>query len=177
MHVYNRDILTSSVAAAVAGVITSVAQFMLIFGGGDRRNANPLAIIATALLAPLAASLIQMAISRTREYAADRLGAEITGHPEWLASALSGLERAAHAIPNDVAERNPATAHLFIVNPLSGARMDNLFSTHPATENRIAALMELARATGQSSVSRSRSDPAQPAHGPWGGGRRSGPWG
>jgi len=124
---------------------------------------------------------VQMAISRTREYAADRLGGEIVGHPDWLASALSRLEQAAHAVPNDVAERNPATAHLFIVNPLSGARMDNLFATHPATENRIAALMELSREMGHSGgVSNRRSAPTQPApRGPWGGGgtRRSGPWG
>jgi heat shock protein HtpX len=178
-HIKNRDTLIMTITATIAGAISMLAQFGMFFGG-NRDNNNGLGIVGTLLmviLAPIAAMLVQMAISRTREYAADRLGAEITGHPEWLASALSGLERAAHAIPNDVAERNPATAHLFIVNPLSGARMDNLFSTHPATENRIAALMELARATGQGTVSRSRSAPVQPAHGPWGGGRRSGPWG
>jgi heat shock protein HtpX len=126
------------------------------------------------ILAPIAAMLVQMAISRTREYAADRLGAQMTGHPEWLASALSKLEQAAHAIPNDVAEQNPATAHLFIVNPLSGSRMDNLFSTHPSTENRIAALMELARETGRGG---SRAAPASAIpRGPWGGSRAGGPW-
>ena len=105
-----------------------------------------------------------------------------TGRPEWLASALRKLESAAHQIPNEAAERNPATAHMFIVNPLSGQRMDNLFSTHPSTENRVAALMELAQQMGQGGfhdggVSR-RQAPSTPAYGPWGGGsRRGGPWG
>jgi heat shock protein HtpX len=117
-----------------------------------------------------------MAISRTREYAADRMGAEIVGEPRYLASALARLENAAHQIPNEAAEANPATAHLFIINPLSGQRMDNLFSTHPATENRIAALQQLATEMG-------RPEPRQAtpahgaAHGPWGGGARRGPWG
>ena len=101
--------------------------------------------LAMMILAPIAAMLVQMAISRTREYAADNLGARIAGQPDWLASALRKLEAAAHAIPNEDAERNPATAHMFIVNPLSGRGMDNLFATHPSTENRIAALEELAR--------------------------------
>jgi heat shock protein HtpX len=123
--------------------------------------------------------LVQMAISRTREYAADRMGAEIVGEPRYLASALARMENAAHQIPNEAAERNPATAHLFIINPLSGQRMDNLFSTHPATENRIAALEQLAARMGRSH----RPEPRQaaPAHGaargPWGGGPRRGPWG
>jgi heat shock protein HtpX len=140
------------------------------------------------ILAPIAAMLVQMAISRTREYSADRLGAQIAGQPEWLASALRRLEQAAHAIPNDTAERNPATAHMFIVNPLSGARMDNLFSTHPATENRIAALQQLAQEMGGGMGGGFRG-PAQahaartstPSSGPWGGGdsggTRGGPWG
>jgi heat shock protein HtpX len=101
--------------------------------------------LAMVILAPIAAMLVQMAISRTREYAADNLGARIAGRPEWLASALGKLEAAAHVIPNEDAERSPATAHMFIVNPLSGRGMDNLFATHPSTENRIAALEELAR--------------------------------
>ena len=112
-----------------------------MFGGN--RNNNSFGIIGTILmviLAPLAAMIVQMAISRTREYAADRGGAEICGNPMWLASALARIDAAAHQIPNDNAERNPATAHMFIINPLSGHRMDNLFSTHPAPENRIAAL-------------------------------------
>ena len=104
---------------------------------------------AMVILAPFAAALVQMAISRTREYAADRMG-EIVGEPRYLASALARLENAAHQIPNEAAERDPATAHLFIINPLSGQRMNSLFSTHPATENRIAALEQLAAQMGRS---------------------------
>ena len=100
------------------------------------------------ILAPLAAMLVQMAISRTREYAADNLGARIAGQPMWLASALVKIDDAAHQVPNWEAERNPATAHMFIINPLSGHGMDNLFSTHPSTENRIAALQQLAAELG-----------------------------
>jgi heat shock protein HtpX len=126
--------------------------------------------------------LVQMAISRTREYAADRIGAEILGEPRYLASALAKIDNAAHQIPNQAAEQNPATAHLFIINPLSGSRMDNLFSTHPATENRIAALEQLAARMGRGgSAPRAprQTAPAHGAHGPWGNastGRR-GPWG
>ncbi len=138
--------------------------------------------LAMVILAPIAAMLVQMAISRTREYSADELGGQIVGRPEYLASALRQLETAAHQIQNDTAERNPATAHMFIINPLSGARMDNLFSTHPATENRIAALQDLAQRMGQGggySGGRPAQAPSTPAHGPWGSGgqRRSGPWG
>jgi heat shock protein HtpX len=134
------------------------------------------------ILAPLAAMLVQMAISRTREYAADRMGAEILGEPRYLASALAKIDNAAHQIPNQAAEQNPATAHLFIINPLSGSRMDNLFSTHPATENRIAALEQLAARMGRGgSAPRAprQTAPAHGAHGPWGnaGTGRRGPWG
>jgi heat shock protein HtpX len=126
------------------------------------------------ILAPLAAMLVQMAISRTREYSADNLGARIAGHTDGLSSALVKISNAAHHIENDSAERNPATAHLFIINPLSGQRMDNLFSTHPSTENRIAALDALARELGDSGRTRYAPQPG----GPWGnaGGSRS-PWG
>jgi heat shock protein HtpX len=179
-HIANRDTLIMTITATIAGAISMLAQFGMFFGG-NRDNNNGFGIVGTLLmviLAPIAAMLVQMAISRTREYSADRLGGQIAGHPEWLASALSKLERAAHAVPNDVAERNPATAHLFIVNPLSGARMDNLFATHPATENRIAALMDLAREMGRGDISAPRGAPARTApRGPWGGARRSGPWG
>jgi len=144
MHVYNRDILTSSVAAAVAGVITSIAQFMLFFGGGDRRNANPLAMIALALLAPLAASLIQMAISRTREFDADEDGAQLTNDPLALASALrkleSGVQRA--PLPEDD-QRLVNTSHLMIANPFRGGAR-KLFATHPPMADRIARLERLA---------------------------------
>jgi len=126
------------------------------------------------LLAPLAAMLVQFAISRSREYEADRIGAAISGRPRSLASALAKISNGAAQIPNNAAESNPATAHLFIINPLSGQRMDSLFSTHPATENRIAALEQLAAQMGYR-----RPEPRQAAaaHGPWGGGARRGPWG
>ncbi len=135
--------------------------------------------LALMIRAPIAAMIVQMAISLTREYAADEMGAQISGNPEWLASALAKISRAAEQIPNHRAEQNPATAHLFIVNPLSGMRMDNLFSTHPATENRIAALQDLARQMGKGgfiSGSPSHYAGSVPASGPWS--RRSrGPWG
>jgi heat shock protein HtpX len=130
------------------------------------------------LLAPIAAMLVQMAISRTREYAADHMGAQIVGRPEWLASALAKIDNAARAIENVPAEHNPATAHLFIVNPLSGLRMDNLFSTHPATENRIAALQQLAAQMGPGGGRTGRREQPAYASGPWGGsGQTRGPWG
>ncbi|HET7714739.1 MAG TPA: zinc metalloprotease HtpX [Bauldia sp.] len=142
-HVKNRDTLTMTITATIAGAISMLANFALFFGGSSRDNNNPLgfvAVLIAAIVAPIAALLVQMAVSRTREYSADRAAAEITGRPSWLASALVRIHNAARQIPNDAAERNPAMAHLFIINPLSGARMDNLFSTHPSTENRVAAL-------------------------------------
>ena len=151
-HIKNHDTLIMTITATIAGAISMVAQFGMFFGGNRDNNSGGMGIIGTlamVILAPIAAMLVQMAISRTREYSADELGGQIVGRPEWLAGALRQLESAAHQIPNETAERNPATAHMFIVNPLSGARMDNLFSTHPATENRIAALQELARRMGQ----------------------------
>ena len=180
-HIKNRDTLTMTITATIAGAISMLAQFGMFFGG-NRDNNNGMGIIGTlamVILAPIAAMLVQMAISRTREYSADRMGAEIVGEPRYLASALAKLEQAAHVIPNEQAEHNPATAHMFIVNPLSGSRMDNLFSTHPAMENRIAALEQLAAQMNR------RYRPAQPVpmrgpshvpSGPWGGQRR-GPWG
>ncbi|MDO8874949.1 MAG: zinc metalloprotease HtpX [Pseudolabrys sp.] len=187
-HIANRDTLIMTITATIAGAISMLGNFAMFSGmGGNRDNNGGMGIIGTlamVILAPLAAMLVQMAISRTREYAADNLGAQISGEPLALASALARISDAAHAIPNDTAERSPATAHMFIINPLSGARMDNLFSTHPATENRIAALQQMAGAAG---AGRSFLRPqAQPAHGPWGGGasRRGpsggpsrGPWG
>ena len=142
-HVKNRDTLLMTITATIAGAISMLANFALFFGGGSRDNNNPLgfvAVLVAAIVAPIAALLVQSAVSRTREYSADRAAAEITGRPSWLISALAKIHNAARRIPNNAAERNPAMAHLFIINPLSGARMDNLFSTHPATENRIAAL-------------------------------------
>jgi heat shock protein HtpX len=152
-HVRNHDTLLMTVTATLAGAISMLAQFGMYFGGGQRdQNGNSsMGLIGTlvmVILAPLAAMLVQMAISRTREYAADEEGARISGNPEGLASALAKIDAAAHQIENVPAEENPATAHLFIINPLSGARMDNLFSTHPSTENRIAALRRLAAQLG-----------------------------
>ncbi len=152
-HVKNRDTLIMTITATVAGAISMLATFAMFFGGN--RN-NPLGLIGTILimiLAPIAAMLVQMAISRTREYAADRAGAEICGHPLWLASALDKLERGAQVIDNPEAENNPATAHMFIVNPLHARSIDGLFTTHPNMQNRIAKLREMAGA---------------PVAGPWG---------
>ena len=185
-HIKNRDTLTRTVTATIAGAISMLAQFGLFFGGGARDN-NGTGVIGTLLmviLAPLAAMIVQMAISRTREYAADSLGGRISGRPDALASALAKVSSAAHAIENETAERAPATAHLFIVNPLSGQRMDNLFSTHPSTQNPIAALQRLAQEMGQAAPqsgfgSRTSvpSYPTDPA-GPWGRPPASrGPWG
>jgi len=144
MHVYNRDILTSSVAAAVAGVITSVGQMLLFFGGGDRRNANPIAMIALALLAPLAASLIQLAISRTREYDADEDGAQLTGDPLALASALRKIDSGVAQVPLPQDQRLVNTSHLMIANPFRGGAMTKLFATHPPMRERIERLERMA---------------------------------
>jgi heat shock protein HtpX len=143
MHVYNRDILTSSVAAAFAGVITSVAQFMLFFGGRDR-NANPLALLATALLAPIAASLIQLAISRTREYDADEDGAQLTGDPLALASALRKIEAGTSARPLQPTQRLENVSHMMIANPFRGGGAARMFATHPPMAERIARLERMA---------------------------------
>lgn len=144
MHVYNRDILTSSVAAAVAGVITSVGQMLLFFGGGDRRNSNPLALIAMALLAPLAASLIQVAISRTREYDADEDGSQLTGDPLALASALRKIHQGVQLVPLPQDQRLVNSSHLMIANPFRGGGMSRLFATHPPMQDRIARLERMA---------------------------------
>jgi heat shock protein HtpX len=155
-HIKNRDTLTMTITATIAGAISMLAQFGVFFGGGHRENNNgvgALGSIALVILAPLAAMIVQMAISRTREYAADEMGARICGEPMSLASALAKIADAAEVIPNETAEQAPATAHLFIVNPLSGARMDHLFSTHSAVENRIAALRQLAFKWGRAAIS------------------------
>ncbi|WP_018134840.1 zinc metalloprotease HtpX [Acaricomes phytoseiuli] len=152
MHVYNRDILISSVAAAVAGVITSVAQMMLFFGGGNNRNGNPLAMIAMALLAPMAAALIQFLISRTREYDADEDGAKLTGDPLALASALRKLQSGVQALPMPQDQRVVNASHMMIANPFRmmianpfrGGGMKNLFSTHPPMDQRISRLENMA---------------------------------
>jgi heat shock protein HtpX len=149
MHVYNRDILTSSVASALAGVITSLAQFLLIFGGGDRREGgNPLAALALAILAPFAAMLIQMAISRTREYDADEDGAKLTGDPLALASALRKLEQGTKAAPLPQTQSLENVSHLMLANPFRGGGMAKLFATHPPMAERIARLEKMAGGTG-----------------------------
>ncbi len=175
-HIKHRDTLIMTMTATVAGAISMLAQFGMFFGGNQREGNSGAGVIGTlamVVLAPIAAMLVQMAISRTREYAADDLGARICGNPRSLAAALARIDAAAHAIENVPAEHNPATAHMFIINPLSGQRMDNLFSTHPATENRIAALEQLAARMGVP-MGMARRAPEPPASGPWG---RRGPWG
>jgi len=147
-HVKNRDTLIMTITATIAGALSMVANFALFFGGN--RN-NPLGIVGTILmmiLAPMAAMLVQMAISRGREYEADRIGSEICGQPLWLASALGKLEQGSKRFDNTVAEDNPATAHMFIVNPLHTKTMDSLFSTHPNMKNRIQRLNDLADVMG-----------------------------
>jgi heat shock protein HtpX len=183
-HIANRDTLIMTITATIAGAISMLGNFALFFGGGHGRGNNGIGLIGTlamVILAPLAAMLVQMAISRTREYAADNLGARISGKPLALASALAKISQLAHAVPNETAEQSPATAHMFIVNPLSGARMDNLFSTHPAPQNRIAALEQLAGDVGRGVASVSAAPGpwsragARRARGPSGAAR--GPWG
>lgn len=147
-HIRNRDTLIMTVTATIAGALSMLANFGLFFGGSRDNQGGFIANILVVILAPIAAMLVQFAISRTREYAADRAGAEICGHPMWLGSALQKLESSARRIDNPAAESNPATAHLFIVNPLNGRSFDNMFSTHPSTENRVRALRELAARTG-----------------------------
>lgn len=147
-HVRHRDILTSTLAATMAGAISALANFAMFFGGRseDGRPANPLAAILVAILAPLAASLIQMAISRAREFEADRGGAELSGEPLALADALAKIDAYAHGIPMASAEAHPETAQMMIMNPLSGRGLAGLFATHPATAERIARLRAMARA-------------------------------
>ncbi len=146
-HVKNRDTLISTISATVAGAIASIAQFGMMFGGGHNangeRNINPILGILMMFLAPLAASLIQMAISRAREFEADRMGADISRDPKALASALEKIHHYAHQIPNETAEAHPETGQMMIINPLSGGSLRGLFSTHPQTEERIAKLLAL----------------------------------
>lgn len=200
-HIKNRDTLTMTVAATIGGAISMLAnylQFSFLFGGGRRDNDGGgvgwIGSLLAILVAPLAAMLVQMAISRSREYQADRMGAMIVGNPLWLASALQKIQSSARRIPNETAEEVPATAHMFIINPLTGRGVDNWFSTHPNTENRIAALQALARELGPVSGPAAfegygdgpaRSDAASPWSGSSGrggsvppvGGPRQGPWG
>ena len=193
-HIKNRDTLIMTIAATIAGAISMLATFMqfsMMFGGHRDENGRGVGLIGTlaaVILAPMAAMLVQMAISRSREYVADRVGAEICGNPLWLASALHRIQNAAGQIPMESAERVPASAHLFIINPLFGGTIDNLFSTHPNTANRIAALEDLAtemRSESPSAEPWNSEKPSSPSglrvpntggtRGPWS--RDRGPWG
>ena len=148
-HVRNRDTLTMTITATIAGAISMLAQFGMFFGGyRDNGGLGVIGKLVMVVLAPIAAMLVQMAISRTREYAADNLGARISGRPDALASALVKISNAAQQIENPLAERSPATAHLFIVNPLFGSRMQNLFASHPLTDDRIRRLRQMAGVVG-----------------------------
>jgi heat shock protein HtpX len=181
-HVRNRDTLTMTVTATIAGAISALANFAFFFGGNDReRPGGIIGVIAIMILAPIAASLVQMAISRHREYGADEGGAEISGDPAALASALAKIDAYARGgRVNLQAERNPATAHMFIINPLLGRGADNLFSTHPSTQNRIAALSKrfggVAGPPPELVVS-TRKRPAGPWDQPRVDERKPGPWG
>jgi len=174
-HVKNRDTLTMTVTATIAGAISAIANFALFFGGDRERPGGIIGLLAISMLAPMAAALVQMAISRSREYEADRVGAEIAGDPHALATALQKIEAYAKGLVNTGAQRNPATAHMFIINPLAGGRGDSLFSTHPATHNRVEALMSLGVRLGvKPRAAVSTAVPATPesaragARGPWG---------
>jgi heat shock protein HtpX len=165
-HIRNYDTLTMTVTATFAGAISMLANFAMLFGSGRNRQ-NPIAMIAMMILAPLAAALVQMAVSRSREYEADRVGAGICGNPLWLASALQKIQGFASRIDNESAERNPATAHMFIINPLHAHKRDRLFSTHPSTENRVKALEDLAQQMGVSARRPQTRRPSQRQSGPW----------
>ena len=169
-HIRNRDTLTMTMAATIAGAVGFLGNFALLFGGSSQNRQNPLGPVGALLvmiLAPLAATLVQLAISRTREFSADRLGAEICGHPGWLARALTRIEQAASGRYLPTADANPATAHLFIVNPLHGGALSGLFRTHPPTAARVEALLALERDVAAPAVAPTR-------HGPW---ASRGPWG
>ncbi|RUP00287.1 zinc metalloprotease HtpX [Hyphomicrobium sp.] len=189
-HIKNRDTLTMAVAATIGGAVSMFAQYMqfgMLFGGnrdGDRGGLGIIGTLAAVIVAPLAAGLVQMAISRSREYQADRMGAMVCGNPIWLASALRKIDRSARQIPNEEAEAVPAAAHMFIINPLNGHGVDNLFSTHPNVENRIAALEALAREMSVSGGSMDQQMPSRSSSAPgevWIGGRNytkpPSPWG
>ncbi|MBX3598898.1 MAG: zinc metalloprotease HtpX [Rhizobiaceae bacterium] len=187
-HIQNRDTLIMTITATLAGAISMIGNYAMFFGG-NRWNNNQIGAIGTLvaiIVAPLAAMLVQMAVSRTREYSADLRGAQICGNPLALASALTKIAQSAERIENPPAERNPAMAHMFIYNPLHGQRMDNLFSTHPNVVNRIAALERMSQTgdfapTAQAPGGRQYGEVAQPS-GPWSAPRsqpqaNNGPWG
>ncbi|KAF0184651.1 MAG: heat shock protein HtpX [Alphaproteobacteria bacterium] len=178
-HVQHRDTLTMTVTATIAGAVAMLANFAFFLGPRDENgNSNPIAGLLIMLLAPIAASVVQMAISRSREYEADRMGAAISGDPRALARALEKMERFARGELNIAAERNPATAHMFIINPLAGKGADNLFSTHPSTRNRIAKLYAMAGGIPDAETRAPivATEGAPGTTGPWGE-RQRGPWG
>jgi heat shock protein HtpX len=186
-HIKNRDTLIMTVTATLAGAISMLGNFAFFFGGSSDRD-RPFGMIGTlfaVLVAPLAALIVQTAISRTREYSADRLGAEIVGNPLWLASALRKIAAASGKIVNQPAERFPASAHMFIINPLAGFRMDGLFATHPPVDIRIAELEAMAAEMGHQPMSNEEMAPVEPVQddtpvnsGPWGrnAAPKRGPW-
>lgn len=199
-HVKNHDTLIMTVAGTIAGAISMLANYGLWFGGGNGNNQNRMLALAVAILAPVAAMIVQMAISRSREYEADRIGAEICNRPMWLASALEKISQGAGQIPNETAEAAPATAHMFIINPLTGGGLSSMFSTHPPAQSRIDALVAMAKDWGQFGDSEPGtqqqyySQNATQNDGPWdragrdtsatpdgpdgrGGGDNRGPWG
>ncbi|MCR9124768.1 MAG: zinc metalloprotease HtpX [Rhodobacteraceae bacterium] len=178
-HIRNRDTAIMTVTATFAGAISMLANFAFFFGGRRENGMGIVGTLALMILAPLAAALVQMAISRTREYAADKAGAEICGNPLWLASALERIQAGAARIDNHAAERNPATAHMFIINPLHAHAHDSLFSTHPATANRVAALRQLAGTGdtgGRGTPGTVRNAPSRMPRIARDTGRRRGPW-
>ncbi len=186
-HIKNRDTLTMTITATLAGAISMLGNFAFFFGGSSRdRPLGGLGTLVAVIVAPLAAMIVQMAVSRTREYSADRLGAEIVGNPLWLASALKKIAAASKGIVNESAERFPASAHMFIINPLSGLRLDGLFATHPAVENRVAELEAMAAEMAAVPSDSSRSDTQGPdtsssessSSRPWGrnADQSKGPW-
>lgn len=190
-HVKNRDTLIMTMTAVIAGAISMLANFGMFFGNNRDNPLGIIGVLAMVIIAPFAAMIVQMAISRTREYAADRAGADISGDPGALASALAKIEQYAKGVPMPTAEQNPASGQMFIINPLAGMRADNLFSTHPATKNRIEALRDYAGEMGMGAAPKRapsgrtyRSDqrrtgavPNHPGSGSRGSSKRSGPWG
>jgi len=174
-HIKNRDTLIMAVTATLAGAIGFLAQFGMMLGRGREQRPNPIAMIALMILGPLAAALVQMAISRAREFEADAEGARICGDASWLANGLAKLERGKIGHVNQTAEANPSSAHMFIINPLSGLRLDRLFATHPPTEERIARLMAMGGMTPMRGMPRG---PAAARRGtsPWSAPAKRNPW-
>lgn len=191
-HVRNRDTLIMTITATLAGAISMLANVAMFFGPmgrSDENNGNPLGVVGIlvlSVLAPMAAMVVQMSISRAREYEADRMGAAIAGNPLWLAGALEKLQMGARQIANNTADRNPATAHMFIINPLNARSLGQLFSTHPSTEDRVARLRQMARdytiQPSSGGLAPGRTAGPAASSGPWGNGGRGpgntgGPWG